>query len=468
MTPRGPTVLAGKGAGPGVAPSADGPQKQERLLNRAGARDGATLLVEQVLRLSLVTVMAMWIARELGPASFGVLNYASAVVAVLYAVSTLGLDNPVMVRLSREERTPGVLFGSAMMLRLLAGAVCVPIALGVVVWMRPQDEEVRWLVLIVALTLPLYAPCLLDAWFKHRQLALPAALSRLWATLASSAAKAACLLLGAGVAALAWTIVLEAVIASLGLWVAHRMLTRETVVERLRVQGRMMGELLRGCLPHAAAALTIVAYLKVDVVMLGMLSTHAETGLYSLSQKFCEVLYILPVVVADVLYPRLARHVDVRQGAAQADSQTFFDLTMAAAIAGTLAAVACAGWLIPVVFGEAYRRSAEVFQLHAFTCLGVAMAHARMKWLVAAGWERAGLVLTAFGLALAVLLHAILIPRAGAIGAATASVLSHVVSGYLASWVMPSLRDVAAMQTRALWPWVRLARALQPKAGVPR
>lgn len=435
------------------------------LLTRAGARDGLTLLAEQVFRIGLVTLVAMWIARQLGPESFGVLNYASAVVAIFHAVFTLGLDNPVLVRLSRGQREAGSLLGSALALRLAVGVACVPLSWLFVSVMRPAEPDAALLTLVVALSLPLYAPGVVDLWFKQRQVSLPPALTRLAATLTGSIAKVACLLAGAGVLALAWTIVLEAALASLGLWYAHRLLTRGRPGESLSADALQMRELLRCCAPHALATLAIVAYMKVDVMMLGMLSTRAETGLYSLSQKLCEVLYVLPVVVVDVLYPRLARHVDVTQGAGNTDSQVFFDLTMAAALTGTLAAVVLAGWLVPFFFGDAYRRSAEVFQVHAFSCIGIAMAHARLKWLVAAGRERTGLALTVLGLVVAVALHAWLVPLGGAWGAAVAAVCSFFVCGYVASWFVPSLRQVAWMQTRAFWPWGRLARVWRGRRG---
>ncbi|MFZ4650514.1 MAG: flippase [Rubrivivax sp.] len=446
-----------------LAPGAAAPAGP--LLNRAGARDGVTLLVEQLLRIGLVTVVAMWIARQLGPESFGVLNYASAVVAIFHAVVTLGLDNPVLMRLSRGHHAAGVVLGSALALRLAVGIACVPLSWLLVSVMRPSEPDAALLTMVVALSLPLYAPGVVDLWFKQRQVSLPAAATRFAATLVGSLAKVACLIAGAGVLALAWTIALEAALACLGLWAVHRTLTHGRAGEALVADAAQMRELLKGCAPHALATLAIVAYMKVDVMMLGMLSTRAETGLYSLSQKLCEVLYVLPVVVADVLYPRLARHADVTRGAGNADSQVFFDLTTGAALAGTLMAVAVAGWLVPAVFGEAYRRSAEVFQVHAFSCIGIAMAHARLKWMVAAGRERTGLALTVIGLVVAVVLHAVLVPLAGAWGAAVAAVCSFFICGYVASWLVPSLREVARMQTRAFWPWGRLSRSWRAWRG---
>jgi Na+-driven multidrug efflux pump len=60
------------------------------------------------------------------------------------------------------------------------------------------------------------------------------------------------------------------------------------------------------------------------------------------------------------------------------------------------------------------------------------------------------------GVLLALLLHAVLIPAHGAMGAALGTVVAYAVSGWLVSYLIPGLRPVATMQTRALWPWGRL------------
>jgi O-antigen/teichoic acid export membrane protein len=198
--------------------------------------------------------------------------------------------------------------------------------------------------------------------------------------------------------------------------------------------------------------------MKVDVVMLGALSSHEQTGLYSLSQKICEVLYVVPVVLADVIYPRLGRASNPGSFPTESESQTFFDLAVGASILVAFAAVVLSRPLISGLFGEAYGPAVDIFQVHAFSCIGVAVAHVRFKLLAAAGMQKQALMVALCGLALAVVLNASLIPIAGAMGAAIATVISHFLAGYAAAVLWPELRHVTVLQTRSLWPWVRLMR----------
>jgi PST family polysaccharide transporter len=189
--------------------------------------------------------------------------------------------------------------------------------------------------------------------------------------------------------------------------------------------------------------------------LLGVLSTNEETGLYSLSQKLTEVLFIIPVIVVDVLYPQL-----IRNRMARADeldqSQTFYDIAIAAAIVATLGAVVIVSLLVPVLFGAAYSQTVAIFQIHAWTCIGIAMHHSRYKWMAANGHQNLAPIVAMFGLILAIPMHLIFIPVFDGIGAAIATALAFLLSGHLASYLFPALRPTAAMQTRALWPWYRL------------
>ena len=438
------------------------------LVSRRSVLSSSILLTESFLRLGLVALVSFWIAHQLGPAQFGVLNYASALVMVWLSIATLGLDTPVVLRLSQNKvaSEDAAVLGSALVLRLLAGGMCALAVCASAWFLRGGDGLTLTVAAIAALSVPLAAPAVLDCWFKAHNQALRPAAARLCATLLSCAVKVGCLVLGLGVVALAWTVTLEALLMAAALAWAYLHATRTNGAPALVAQWPLMRSLLKDSGPYVLSIAAIAAYMKVDIVLLGVLASDTEVGIYSLCQKLSEVLYILPVVVVDVLYPQLVRHQSgvtsslssLSPEGAGTTTQTFFDATLAVALLGTVLAIVLASWFVPLLFGEPYRRSAEIFQVHAWSCIGIASAHARYKWMAAAGLQRLAPAVTGIGLVLAVMLNLLLIPQWGGLGAAVATVTAYALSGHAASYMFPALRDVAAMQTRALWPWMRLAR----------
>jgi O-antigen/teichoic acid export membrane protein len=115
----------------------------------------------------------------------------------------------------------------------------------------------------------------------------------------------------------------------------------------------------------------------------------------------------------------------------------------------------------PVVihlFGASYAPSVDIFYIHAWSSLAVALTYARYRWLAVLELNTMAPVVTGIGLLTSSALNFVLIPQYGAAGAAVATLLSYTLSGYVLSWIFPSLRGIALLQTRAFWPWARLYR----------
>jgi PST family polysaccharide transporter len=133
-----------------------------------------------------------------------------------------------------------------------------------------------------------------------------------------------------------------------------------------------------------------------------------------------------------------------------------FDL----AVGGSLLAVVFGNLLarpvILTIFGERYAPSVEIFHLHSWSAIAIAMNEARFRWMAALSIQRYAPIVTTLGLGINVAMNLVLIPKFGALGAAVSTVVSYFISGYLSSFAIKPLNGLAIAQTRALWPWHRL------------
>ena len=419
------------------------------------ATSSAVLLVENIVRLTAVAAVSFWIARQLGPEQFGILNAASALVAILMAVATMGLDTPVILRLTQTQQTGDVL-GAALVLRTISGLIVFALAIVLAYILENDDPVALSVTLVVSLSILLSPVSVFDYWFKAQTLPVRPASARIAGTLLAATAKVACLLLGFGVMALAWTVSFEGLMTSIGLVLAYLSMSPRAGVHRWLVDRQLIFTLVRESWPYLLSTTAIILYMKIDVVMLGYLSTNTETGIYSLAQKLSEVLYVVPVVLIDSTYPALARRfLDSGKREGQ-HGQMLFDLAVGGSLLATLVALTLAGSIIEIVFGAGYGRSVDIFYLHAWSSVAIAMNSARYRWLAVVGLQRHAPTVTIVGLVANVALNLVLIPAMGAMGAAIATLVSYFISGYLASFFLPELREIGRMQTRALWPWRRL------------
>lgn len=427
---------------------------------KIGARQVATssivLLIENMVRLTAVAAVSFWIARQLGPEQFGILNAASALVAILMTVATMGLDTPVILRLTQTQQAGDVLIAT-LALRTISGLMVFALAVVLAYVLENDDPVALSVTLVVSLSILLSPVNIFDYWFKAKTLPVRPAAARITGTLLAATAKVACLLFGFGVMALAWTVSLEALLTGIGLVLAYLSMSPGAGVHRRAVDHQLIVALMRESWPYLLSTSAIIIYMKIDVVMLGYLSTNIETGVYSLAQKLSEVIYMVPVVLVDSAYPVLARRfLDANQTTDSQHGQMLFDLAVGGSLVVTLLALILAGPVINAVFGVGYERSVSIFYIHAWSCVAIAMNTARHRWLAAVGLQRYAPTVTVIGLVINVMMNLVLIPLFGAVGAAIATVISYFLSGYFSSFLFPALREIGQMQTRALWPWARL------------
>ena len=422
------------------------------------ASSSVLLLAENLIRLLAVAAVSFWIARQLGPGQFGILNFASAFAAILLAVSTLGMDTPVILRLTQTQQSRPIM-AAVLALRAIVSVIVFIAAVLIALVLKHNDSVAFNTTVIVSLGIILNTPAVFDYWFKANTNAAPAALARISGTLLSAAAKVLCLYLGLGVEALAWTVAFEAAVTSIVFTLVYFKNSESNKQQgNFTAKKKTMAKLLLESWPYLLSMTAVVAYMKIDVVILGYLSTNTETGIYSLSQKLSEVLYMIPVVLIDSLYPTLTKKYLNVDNTLKNQGQMLFDVAVGASIIATLTSIALSGIFIKIIFGDGYQKSIDVFYVHSWSCIAIAMNTARHRWLATLQLQRYIPIVTTIGLGSNIICNLFLIPEYGAIGAAYATLISYFISGYACSFVFPSLKPVGWEQTRALFPWIRLYR----------
>jgi len=173
------------------------------------------------------------------------------------------------------------------------------------------------------------------------------------------------------------------------------------------------------------AWLCYLAFNNVDMLMLGLLSTPEQVGLYGAAYRVLNQALATYYLLTQTLYPQFARH-----GAGERRRMVGFRVLGPLAAAGlVLAAGMILGRrsLLALVFGRAFLPAAPLVLLLAWSLpldfLSSYLSNAFLAW----GMERKVLAATGTGAVTNIVLNWILLPRLGAWGAALNTLLSYVV-----------------------------------------
>jgi len=179
-------------------------------------------------------------------------------------------------------------------------------------------------------------------------------------------------------------------------------------------------ELFAVALPYAAATAVGILYAHVTVVLMSLVSSEAETGLFATGFRVYFVLATIPGLLVTTAFPLLARTARDDRERLRYAVQRLFDVCLVGGAGFALLTALAAPALIAVVAAPEFAPAAEALRVQAIALFGTFVIAVGGFALLALGRYRALLGANAAALAISVGLTLALAPGAGATGAAWA------------------------------------------------
>jgi PST family polysaccharide transporter len=406
-----------------------------------------SLLSDRLFRSVLELAAGLWMARYLGPGSYGDLSFALATVALAGPVAALGLQGVLVRELVAHPEDTREILGTATGLRLAASTLLVGCMLAGFPFL--VDGTRLRLVQIIAFTVVLQVSEVLDLYLQARSRMRASAVARSGAAAVASATRVLLILSAAGVASFAWTFVGELSLWGVLLTLAYRIEPGTTL--RLRWSTPHASRLLRRSWPLILSGIGAVLNLKIDQVMLAAMSTPHQLGVYAAAARLSEAAYFLPFVVVAAAFPGIirARESDMEDYHARLRRLTRWMVILAwgVIIGGLLLGPSA----IRLILGRGFLDSVRIFQIHVFACLFIFPGVVLSRWLISEDLTKFSMTRHASGGVVNILLNLLLIPAFGGVGAAIATVASYATASHLSFYVSRRTRPAATMVTRTLF-----------------
>ena len=126
------------------------------------------LFADRILRMGFGLIVGVWVARYLGVQQFGIVNYATAFVAIFNPLATLGLDVVVVRRLVADPEQQQQILGTSFWMRFVAGWLTWAIAIIGIYVLRPDDRTMIVTVTILGAASIFQSIDTIDLWFQSQ------------------------------------------------------------------------------------------------------------------------------------------------------------------------------------------------------------------------------------------------------------------------------------------------------------
>ncbi len=386
------------------------------------------LFAEKILRMGAGLLVGVWIARYLGPAQFGLWNYATAFAAIFGAFASLGLDGIVIRELVKHPERQNQILGSAFILKLVGGVATLLISGLAIFLLRSGDPLTIGLVGISAAGFIFQSVNVIDFNFQAKVQSRNTVMATTAAFLLMTGVKVFLILSSAPLIAFAWAGLAEMVLTALFLMAAYQL--NHLDIREWRCERQVMHALLKESWPLILAGLAVMLYMRIDILMLQEMVGDREVGIYAAATRLSEIWYFLPAVIISSVSPSIIKsHAD--------DAVLYFRklrnlylLMVCLAIGVALPASILSNLLVNILYGDEFKDAAIVLAIHLWASIAVFLGMASSQHLLAENLQKISFYRTLIGLASNICLNFLLIPKMGAKGAAIATVISYFVATF--------------------------------------
>lgn len=391
----------------------------ETNVTRSVAVSTSTQLVARGFDVLVNVTVSLALVRHLGPRGYGDFVVVVTVAGLTGLLAEFGLPKLAVREVSRDPSTAGEVIGTVTVIRLALAVVAAGIA-QLVLLALDASTEVRVATLVAGILAASEALMSTVVVFHVSLKQQYEAVVRLAANVVKLALVLALVGAGAGIVAL---VAAPSATAFVAVLLAHRIAVRRFGL-RLRFDRRRVVSLLREAAPIAPAMMIGVLYLKLDALMVGLLGTRHDVGVYGAAYQPIEYVFLGSAVIIGVLFPLLAR----AQGR---DDDQFtrvyrrgVEMLVAAMLPVAVVLTFSARPLTEAAFESRFAGSAGPMMVLAWALVLMTLNGWQGFTLLAAGQQRVNLVYLSGAVAANVALDVFLVPALGPIGAAWGTLIS--------------------------------------------
>lgn len=383
---------------------------------------------EQSLKIVSAIFVGVYVARYLGPRDFGILSYAVAIVTFFMAFTRLGMESILVRELVVNPYQYKRYMGTAFFLMLLGGIFGI-LFIALIVNFIEQSAQIKLCISIISMGLIFQAFLVVDYRFQSEIRAKY-----------SSIAKSISLALGALLKIILVHIQAPLVYFALA-YMADFIFLAVCLLSVNFLQGNsvfffsgsigLVRPLLRGAWPLVLSALAINLYTNVDKIMIKSMLGEEQLGLYAAAVKIYDGIVILPWIVGISLLPYMTK---IRSGSVDKYKKSFarlFAFVFWLGISAAIVVYFIGESIIQMTFGREYSGSHSVLVITTWAVAFAAIGHITSRYFTVEKKENKIFIRTFSALIINVCLNFFLIPAYGIEGAAWATLISLIFSGYI-------------------------------------
>lgn len=429
------------------------------LFNSKVVKNASWIIACRIVQSLIALVIGMLSARYLGPSNYGLLNYASSVVAFAVPLAQLGLRNILVEETISHPEREGKTLGTSLVMGVISSLFCM---LGCIAFVSIANAGERDTLVVCALhsiSLVFQMTEMIQYWYQAKLLSKYTSIASLVAYTTVAVYKVFLLVTGKSIYWFAISYAFDFLIITVILLCTYKKLGGQ----KLSVSFQLGKQLFSRSKYYIVSSMMVTIFAQTDKIMIKLMIGNAENGYYSTAVACATMTSFVFVAIIDSLRPVIFESKKVSQDKFYKNMSLLYSIIIYMALAQSLVLTLFAGPIVKILYGKAYLASIPLLQIITWYSAFSYMGTVRNIWMLAEENQKYLWIINLSGALLNVLGNFVLIPMLGAAGAAIASVLTQFFTNFVLCTIIKPIRPNFWLILKALNPKLIFEQLLHKK-----
>lgn len=378
--------------------------------------------VSKILSTILALVSIGLITRYLGKEGFG--NYATvlAFLSFFSAIADLGLYQTVTREISRPNANESKIIGNIFSLRVLSSLAVIIIS-PIIVLFFPYPTEVKEAIIIVAVSFLFSSSYqILNGIFQKNLAMDKVAVSELLGKALQVFIIYLSIRLNLGFRWIIASLLFNMIFG----FILVYYLSKKYITFKPHFNFGYWKEFLKTSYPLGISAIIGFIYFKIDTILLSVMKTSAEVGIYNAAYKVIENITFFPAMIIGLIFPIMSRNIFHDRRRFRDISDKTFKVFLILTVPLVIGTMFLADGIISLIGGASFSESAIVLKILIFALAAIFFSNFSNAVLISANKQKKLMVIMFFAAVFNVAANLIFIPRFSYLAASTISVATEI------------------------------------------
>lgn len=412
------------------------------------AKNATWIIACRVIQAIFALIINMLTARYLGPSNYGLITYASSLVAFFLPIMQLGFSNTLVQEVGNNPECEGKILGTSMFLSLCTSVCCI-IGVTAFALVANHDEPVTIIVcFLYSIILVFQALDLMQYWFQAKYLSKYTSIVSLCAYLIVTAYKIYLLVTAKSVYWFAVSNAFDYALISISIIVIYHKLGGQ----HLTFSKALGKEMFEKSKHYIFSMMMVTVFAQTDKIMIKILINEEATGYYGAAVACAGMTSFIFTAIIDSFRPSIFEGQKDGHLVYEYRLAMLYSITIYLSLLQSLLMTIFAKLIINVLYGKAYYEAISALQIIVWYTTFSYLGAVRNIWILANHKQNYLWIINTMGATANIILNYIFIPYIGINGAALASLMTQFFTNVIVGYIIPAIRPNNKIMIHSLNP----------------